>query len=132
MTKLIQLAIILAFTALWEKKFVQMVVIWNFVSELNINENMYIFIFHLSLSTDTEFQRTTICSNFISQSAVKAWIIANCIDFVMLLFELIGFYLIEGFNSKNICNPYVSFFLRHPLQIIVIQYHQYTYPILCI
>ena len=70
----IQLSIILAFTALWEMKFVQMVVIWNFVSELNINGNMYIFIFHLSSSTDTEFQMTTICSNFISQSAVKAWI----------------------------------------------------------
>ena len=26
---------------------------------------------------------TTICSNFISQGAVKAWIIANCIDFII-------------------------------------------------
>ena len=28
-----------------------------------------------------KFKMTTISSNFISQGAVKAWIIANCIDF---------------------------------------------------
>ena len=98
MTKSIQLAIILAFNAFWEMKFVTMVVIWDFVSELNMDS----FISNLSSSTDTEFQMTTICSNFFSQSAVKAWIIANCIDFVIQVFELIIFvYNIEGFQSES-------------------------------
>ena len=118
MTTSIQLAIILAFTALWEMKIVQMVVIWNFLSELSINGNMYIFISHYSSSDYTEFQMTAICPIFISQSAVKAWIIANCIDFVIKLVELIDFHLIEGFNSKNIFNPYVSFFLGRPLFLV--------------
>ena len=62
-------------------KFEQMEVIWNFVSELNINGNMHIFISLLSLSTGSKVQMTPNCSNFISQGAVKARIIANCIDF---------------------------------------------------
>jgi hypothetical protein len=30
-----------------------------------------------------KFKMITICSNFISQRDVKAWIIANCIDFII-------------------------------------------------
>ena len=49
MTKSIQLAIIQAFTALWEMKFEKMVVIWNSVSvdEKNENDKIYTIGYYL-------------------------------------------------------------------------------------
>ena len=58
---------------------------------------------------------TAICSNCISQRAVKAWIIANCIDFVILVFKLNLFYHIDGFQSEKSQKPYDAFFLGHPV-----------------
>ena len=150
MIKSVQLAIIQAFTALWEIKFEHMVVILNFRQKMKKNNNIHnvcikswnhdtqmIIPFNISereslksmfmetlsnivlLQTWTAFWKTnwvyfsfanhylkmdlihtwwiylfafifwqkfkitTICSNFISQRAVKAWIIANCIDFII-------------------------------------------------
>ena len=58
---------------------------------------------------------TAIFSNLISQRAVKAWIIANCIDFVILVFKLNLFYHIDGFQSEKSQKPYGAFFLGHPV-----------------
>ena len=41
------------------------------------------YIISFILSSGPKFRMTTICSNFICQSAVKARIIANCLYFVM-------------------------------------------------
>ena len=43
----------------------------------------------------------TICSNFISQRAAEAWIIANCIYFVLLLIELMVSDHVDGFQMEN-------------------------------
>ena len=72
-------------------------------------------IYSLLSSSDTKFQITAICSNLISQRAVKAWIIANCIDFVILVFKLNLFYHIDGFQSEKSQKPYDAFFLGHPV-----------------
>ena len=56
-----------------------------------------------------------IFSNFIPQRAAKAWIIANCIDFVILVFKLNVQYNIDGFQSENSQKPYDAFFLGHPV-----------------
>ena len=50
--------------------------------------------FHFSASFD-KFKMTTICSNFIFQRAVKAWIIANCLDFTISVSEWMIFYHID-------------------------------------
>ena len=77
----IWLAIIHAFTALWEIKFEQMVVFLNFCQKMNFNDNECKKII---LKSWTKLKITAICSIFIFQSAVKAWIIANYIDFTIL------------------------------------------------
>ena len=60
-----------------------------------------------------KFKMSPICSNFISQRAVKAWIIANCIDFIILVFKLDLFYHIDGFQCEKSQKPYDAFFLGH-------------------
>ena len=81
MIKSIQLAIIHAFIALWEIKFEQMVVILNVCPKMNCNDNDCKKIILKSLR---KLKITVICSIFIFQRAVKAWIIANYIDFTIL------------------------------------------------
>ena len=75
------MAIIHAFTALWEIKFEQMTVILNFCQKMNDNDNECKKII---LKSWTKLKITAICSIFIFQRAVKAWIIANYIDFTIL------------------------------------------------
>ena len=64
---------------------------------------------------------SAIFSNFISQRAVKALIIANCIDFVILVFKLNLFYHIDGFQSEKSQKPYGAFFLGHPVVLFDFQ-----------
>ena len=42
-----------------------------------------------------------ICSNFIFQRAVKAWIIGNCIDFSIYVFNWDNFYHKESFRERE-------------------------------
>ena len=42
-----------------------------------------------------KFKMTIIWSNLISQRAVKAWIIANCIEFIIWIFKLVLVYDIK-------------------------------------
>ena len=85
MIKSIQLAIIQAFKALWEIKFEQMAVILKFVQQNYFNDNFKNECKKIRLKPWTKFKITIICSSFIFQRAVKAWIIANYIDVALLV-----------------------------------------------
>ena len=63
--------------------------IWN-LSKDEENDNCMInqYNCHFSSSFDI-FQMPAICSKFISQWAVKAWIIANCLDYTIEFVELL-------------------------------------------
>jgi hypothetical protein len=50
--------------------------------------------FHLPSYSGTKFQITAFCLNSIFQRAVKSWIIAHSIDFVMKVFEFINFLIV--------------------------------------
>jgi hypothetical protein len=82
----------------------------NFIDEFD-TFMIYIFVHFYILSQNSKLPQ--ICSNFISQRAVKAWIIANCFDFVIWVFEFMFFYHIEGFQVTNSSKPYDAFFLGH-------------------
>ena len=136
MIKSIQLAIILAFTAPWEIKIEQIVLILDFLQMMKNNDNIMISKWSLHSIYQRKFENmvygktkynftspnftsflkvywsfashdlqmdlvhawwilsffsifwrkskiNTICTKFISQGAVKAWIIANCIEFII-------------------------------------------------
>ena len=56
---------------------------------------------------------TAICSNFISQRAVKAWIIAICIDFIISVLKLVLAYNTAWFESHLLLVRFFSFTLYH-------------------
>ena len=77
----IQLAIIHAFTALLEIQFEEMVAILICCQKMNFNDDECKKII---LKSWTKLKITVICSIFIVRRAVKAWIIANYINFTIL------------------------------------------------
>jgi hypothetical protein len=58
---------------------------------------------------------TSIGSNFISQWAVKAWIIANYMDFIIEVFDMVIMCKYADIFRGKVEKPIVNFFLKRPV-----------------
>jgi hypothetical protein len=80
MEKLSKIVLLQTWTDFWKTTWVY----WSFANhylKMDLIHTWRILLF--TFIYRQKFKITTICSNFTSQRAVKTWIIANCIEFII-------------------------------------------------